>query len=66
MEITKSTIIVGGDFNSGHIDWPIPAVIPGKPDIKKIETLINLINDYSLIQIVDNQHQVIEHSTSYL
>ncbi|XP_063435914.1 uncharacterized protein LOC134716832 [Mytilus trossulus] len=50
---SKATIILGGDFNLGHIDWQIPSVIPGKPDNKQHQILIDIINDHSLEQIVD-------------
>ena len=49
---TKSTIILGGDFNLGHINWDIPCTIPSKPDIKLHEQLLNIINEHSLEQIV--------------
>jgi hypothetical protein len=29
---SNTNIILGGDFNLGHIDWSIPQVIPGKPE----------------------------------
>ncbi|CAC5396555.1 unnamed protein product [Mytilus coruscus] len=48
----KSTIILGGDFNLGHINWDIPCTIPSKPDIKLHEQLLNIINEHSLEQIV--------------
>ncbi|KAK3104461.1 hypothetical protein FSP39_002497 [Pinctada imbricata] len=48
-----ATVLLGGDFNLGHIDWSIPAVIPGKPDHAQHISIINMINDFSLEQIVN-------------
>jgi len=50
---SKSTIILGGDFNLGHIDWNVPCTIPGKPDTKQHDQLIDILNGNSLEQIVD-------------
>ena len=49
----KSSVLLGGDFNLGHIDWSVPYVLPGKPDSAQHHQLINIINDLSLEQIVD-------------
>jgi hypothetical protein len=32
---SKSVIIVGGDFNLGHMDWETLSVFPGKPNQKQ-------------------------------
>ncbi|KAK3103783.1 hypothetical protein FSP39_021868 [Pinctada imbricata] len=50
---SKSLLLLGGDFNLGHIDWSIPTVIPGKSDMSIHSELLSIINDYSLDQIVD-------------
>ena len=52
IELTKSTVILGGDFNLGHINWSIPSTTPGKPDIKSHEQLLDIMNDHSLEQMV--------------
>lgn len=49
----QATVLLGGDFNLGHIDWSIPAVIPGKPDHAQHISIIDIINDFSLEQIVN-------------
>ena len=49
----KSSILLGGDFNLGHIDLSVPYVLPGKPDSAQHHQLINILNDISLEQIVD-------------
>lgn len=49
---SKSTILLGGDFNLGHIDWSIPCVMQGKPDAKIHTQLIDTLNDFSLEQVV--------------
>ena len=50
---SKSIIIVSGDFNLGHIDWTSSSTIPGKPNAKQHQDLLDLIADHSLTQIVD-------------
>ncbi|CAC5402086.1 unnamed protein product [Mytilus coruscus] len=50
---TNSTIIIGGDFNLGHIDWSNNFVISGKPDQQQHNMLLDLINDSNLHQVVD-------------
>ncbi|CAC5359114.1 unnamed protein product [Mytilus coruscus] len=50
---TKTTVMLGGDFNFGHIDWEVPCIIPGKPEIKLHTQLLDIINDHSLEQIVN-------------
>jgi hypothetical protein len=37
---SKSVIIVGGDFNLGHMDWETLSVFPGKPNQKQHQELI--------------------------
>jgi hypothetical protein len=46
---SKSLIIVGGDFNLGHMDWETLSVFPGKPD----QQFLDIINDNSLTQVVN-------------
>ena len=50
---SKSIIIVSGDFNLGNIDWTSSSTIPGKPNAKQHQDLLDLIADHSLTQIVD-------------
>ena len=50
---SKSIIIVSGDFNLGHIDWTTSSTIPGKPNAKQHQDILNLIANNSLTQIVD-------------
>ena len=50
---SKSIIIVSGDFNLSHIDWTSSSIIPGKPNVKQHQDLLDLIADHSLTQIVD-------------
>ena len=49
---SKSTLLLGGDFNLGHIDWGVPTVVPGKPDHAQHSHLLEIINDHSLEQLV--------------
>ncbi|CAC5420466.1 unnamed protein product [Mytilus coruscus] len=49
---SKASIIVGGDFSLGHIDWQISSVIPEKSDNKQHQIRIDIISDHSLDQIV--------------
>ena len=49
---SKSTVILGGNFNLSHINWSMPSTTPGKPDIKSHEQLLDIMNDHSLEQIV--------------
>ena len=46
---SKSIIIVSG----GHIDWTSSSTIPGKPNAKQHQDLLDLIADHFLTQIVD-------------
>ena len=48
-----SIIIVSGDFNLGHFDWTSSSTIPGKPNVKQHQDLLDLITDHSLTQIAD-------------
>ena len=50
---SKSIIIVSGAFNLGHIDSTSSSTIPGKPNAKQHQDLLDLIADHSLTQIVD-------------
>jgi hypothetical protein len=50
---SKSVILLGGDFNLGHIDWKTCSTIPGKPNIKQHQELLDLAADHSLTQLVD-------------
>ena len=45
---SKSIVIVSG----GHIDWTSSSTIPGKPNAKQHQDLLDLIADHSLTQIV--------------
>ena len=44
---------MSGDFNLGHIDWISSSIIPGKPNVKRHQDLLDLIADHYLTQIVD-------------
>jgi hypothetical protein len=37
-------IIVGGDFNLGHMDWETLNVFPGKPNQKQHQQFLNITN----------------------
>ena len=50
---SKSIIIVSGDFNLVHIDWTSSSIIPGKPNVKQHQDILDIIADHSLTQIVD-------------
>ena len=50
---SKSIVVVGGDFNLGYMDWDIPSVITGKPNLQQHKTLLDILNDHSLTQIVN-------------
>lgn len=50
---SNATIIVGGDFNLGHIDWSNSCTIPGKPDIQLHQKLLDITYDANLHQIVN-------------
>ena len=50
---SKSIIVVGGDFNLGYMDWDIPCVITGKPNLEQHKLLLDILNDHSLTQIVN-------------
>ncbi|KAK3090224.1 hypothetical protein FSP39_010191 [Pinctada imbricata] len=50
---SNSTILLGGDFNLGHIDWPNLCTIPSKPDASQHQMLLNIINDNHLHQTVN-------------
>lgn len=50
---SKSIIIVGGDFNLGHMNWETHSVIPGKPNQKQHQQLLDIINDHGLKQVVN-------------
>ncbi|XP_071123809.1 uncharacterized protein [Mytilus edulis] len=52
-QTSNSNILVGGDFNLGHIDWSVPEVIPGKPDQEQHNSLLELLYDHNLHQIVN-------------
>jgi hypothetical protein len=45
---SNTNIILGGDFNLGHIDWSIPQVIPGKPETELNIKLLDIIDEYNL------------------
>ena len=49
----KSVVIVGGDFNLGYMDWSVPSVITGKPNLQQHKLLLDIINDHSLTQTVN-------------
>ena len=44
---------MSGDFNLGHIDWTSSSTLPGKPNAKQHQDLLDLIADHSLTQIID-------------
>jgi hypothetical protein len=50
---SKSVIVVGGDFNLGHMDWQTLSVFPGKPNQKQHQQFLDIINDNSLTQVVN-------------
>ncbi|CAC5410760.1 unnamed protein product [Mytilus coruscus] len=50
---SNTNIMIGGDFNLGHIDWSIPQVIPGKPDAEHHNKLLELLENFNLQQIVN-------------
>ena len=50
---SNSTVIIGGDFNLGHIDWSNTCVIPGKPDQHQHQMLIDITCDSNLHQVVN-------------
>jgi len=50
---SKSIVLVSGDFNLGHIDWNSSSIIPGRPNVKQHQELLDLVADHSLTQIVD-------------
>ena len=41
------------NFNLGHIDWTSSSIIPGKPNVKQHQDILDIIADHSLTQIVD-------------
>ena len=43
----KSVVIVGGNFNLGYMDWSVPSVITGKPNLQQHKLLLDIINDHS-------------------
>ena len=47
----NSTIILGGDFNAGHIDWATNSVKPRADYVTMHEKLITLLNDHHLTQL---------------
>ena len=49
---SKSIIVVGGDFNLGHMNWDIPSIITGKPNLQQHKMLLDILNDHSLTQVV--------------
>ena len=51
---SKSVIIVGGDFNLGHMDWETLSVFPGKPNQKQHQQFLDIINDNSLTQVTSS------------
>jgi hypothetical protein len=50
---SNTNIILGGDFNLGHIDWSIPQVIPGKPETELNIKLLDIIDEYNLHQLAN-------------
>jgi len=50
---SKSVLLIGGDFNLGNIDWGSASTIPGKPNIKQHQELLDIAADHSLSQLVD-------------
>jgi len=51
---SKSVIIVGRDFNFGHMDWETLSVFPGKPNQKQHQQFLDIINDNSLTQVTSS------------
>jgi hypothetical protein len=49
---SNTNIIIGGDFNLGHIDWSIPQVIPCNPETELNIKLLDIIDENNLHQIV--------------
>ena len=47
----NANVWLSGDFNLGHIDWSIPAVITGKPDQKMHTDLLDTLQDNNLTQV---------------
>ena len=50
---SNSTVIIGGDFNLGHIDWSNNCVTTGRPDQSEYQQLLDIIHDSNLHQVVD-------------
>jgi len=50
---SNSTVIIGGDFNLGHIDWSNNCVITGRPYQSEHQQLLDIIHDSNLHQVVD-------------
>jgi hypothetical protein len=51
--ISKSVIIVGGEFNLGYMDWETLSVFQGKPNQKQHQQFLDIINGNSLTQVVN-------------
>ena len=49
---SKSILLIGGDFNLGNIDWDTCSTMPGKPNIKQHQELLDIVADHSLTQLV--------------
>ena len=50
----KGNIWVGGDFNLPDIDWCDVKLLPGNDNVKLSNSLIDLMNDLALTQVVDH------------
>ncbi|CAC5388360.1 unnamed protein product [Mytilus coruscus] len=52
-QTSNSNILVGCDFNHDHMDWSVSEVISGKPDQEQYNSLLELLYDHNLHQIVN-------------
>ena len=50
----KGNIWVGGDFNLPDIDWSDVKLLPGNVNVNLSNSLIDLMNDMALTQVVDH------------
>ena len=47
----NTTLIIGGDFNTGYIDWESNEILPGCPNIAVHEKLVSILADHHLHQM---------------
>ena len=50
---SNSTVIIGCDFNLGHIDWSNNCVITGRPDQSEHQQHLDIIHESNRHQVVD-------------